>query len=389
MKKILFALPLFFFSFISNAQKLEGKWAFEKMNFFGNIIYFDDSKADKEKLINAWIKMNEAENDKELKNEIIKNTDPIYEIAKQIFKSDIEFKGLELSYTTELTTGKLNYNSQGSDDKIKRKEVQIHLKYYENTGYSIMTFPMFGDFHLNEKLKVVLKTNKLVLEAIPDPSEDVMGAFIIYYGKGNEASKTNSDNVSIPNVKIGNQVWMQKNLDTDRFRNGDLIAEAKTAEEWKKASELGQPAWCNNQYNKPEVGKLYNWYAVNDPRGLAPKGWRIPTGPEVVTLANFLGGRDEASKKMKTTDKWIADKPGTNSNASGFSAMPAGTRSSDGKYWNFSITAYFWTSDRSSDEIRPALNFGLGSGPLGYYAFFFGEGCSVRCIENYKPRSSN
>lgn len=89
------------------------------------------------------------------------------------------------------------------------------------------------------------------------------------------------DNYS--SITIGNQIWMLPNLNVSRFRNGDLIQEAIFDEDWKRLGEEGKPAWCHydNDLNKGEVfGKLYNWYAVNDPRGLAPKGWHIPTDEE-------------------------------------------------------------------------------------------------------------
>ena len=81
----------------------------------------------------------------------------------------------------------------------------------------------------------------------------------------------------------GPQVWMRKNLDVSTFRNGDPIPYAKTAEEWKAAGDNKQPAWCyydNDTVNFKKYGGLYNWYAVNDPRGLAPEGYHIPTDEE-------------------------------------------------------------------------------------------------------------
>jgi len=178
---------------------------------------------------------------------------------------------------------------------------------------------------------------------------------------------------------IGQQVWTTENLNTDRFRNGDLIAEAKTTEEWEKAAKNGQPAWCYYD-NRMQYGKLYNWYAVNDPRGLAPKGWHIPSQQEVEVLVNFLGGKDEAGKKMKTTNLWITESG--NNNSSGFSAMPGGFRSSEGRFWNAHHVVEFWTTSLSSDEIRPVIKFKLGTGPFGYYLAFFGDGCYVRCVKN-------
>jgi len=188
-----------------------------------------------------------------------------------------------------------------------------------------------------------------------------------------------TDAVTAEKGAIGQQVWATENLNTDRFRNGDLIAEAETAEAWQQAAKNGQPAWCYYD-GKTQFGKLYNWYAVNDPRGLSPKGWHIPTKAEVETLVNFLGGKEEAAKKMKTTNLWITESG--NNNSSGFSAMPGGSRNSEGKFWNAYHVGEFWTSSLSSNEIRPVIKMSMGTGPLGYYLAFFGEGCYVRCIKN-------
>src|SRR6185436_5977257 len=74
-------------------------------------------------------------------------------------------------------------------------------------------------------------------------------------------------------VTIGTQTWMSRNLDVSRFRNGEPIPEARTTEEWIEAGKNGRPVWCYYE-NKPELGviygRLYNWFAVADPRGLAP-----------------------------------------------------------------------------------------------------------------------
>src|SRR6188508_2434374 len=88
------------------------------------------------------------------------------------------------------------------------------------------------------------------------------------------------DQPNYTSIKIGQQVWMGQNLNADSFRNGETIMEAKSAEEWIKAGNEGKPAWCyyeNSIENGRKYGKLYNWFAINDPRRLAPKGWHIPT----------------------------------------------------------------------------------------------------------------
>ena len=105
-------------------------------------------------------------------------------------------------------------------------------------------------------------------------------------------------------VTIGTQTWTTKNLNVATFRNGDAIPRAKTDKEWKAAGDNKQPAWCyyeNKTTNGTKYGKLYNWFAVNDARGLAPTGYHIPTDEEWTVLSTFLGVEDAAGKKMKST----------------------------------------------------------------------------------------
>lgn len=113
---------------------------------------------------------------------------------------------------------------------------------------------------------------------------------------------------AIKEVKIGEQVWMGANLNVEKFRNGDPIPQAKTKSEWIKASEDKKPAWCyyqNNPQNGVIYGKLYNWYAVNDPRGLAPKGWHIPTRNEWDELISTLKKDfNDVNEALKTKIGW-------------------------------------------------------------------------------------
>ena len=80
---------------------------------------------------------------------------------------------------------------------------------------------------------------------------------------------------SLPSIKIGKQVWLSRNLNVAIFANGDSLIEAGTAMEWKEAVDKKQPAWCyydNKSVNGTKYGRLYNWYAVHDSRGLCPAG---------------------------------------------------------------------------------------------------------------------
>ena len=134
----------------------------------------------------------------------------------------------------------------------------------------------------------------------------------------------------------------------DKFRNGDPIPEAKTEGEWKAYGDEGEAAWCyydNDPKYGEKYGKLYNWYAVNDPRGLAPKGWHIPTDAEWTELTDYLGGEKKAGAKMKSKKGWGHGNNGTNS--SGFSGLPGGYRYYgyfDGSFKNVGHFGLWWSS---------------------------------------------
>jgi len=184
-------------------------------------------------------------------------------------------------------------------------------------------------------------------------------------------------------VRIGSQVWTAENLNVDRFRNGDPIPQAKTDEEWKRAGENQQPAWCNygnDSKNGESYGKLYNWYAVNDRRGLAPQGWHIPSDAEWTQLTDFLGGESIAGAKMKSTSGWKDNGNGTNT--SGFNGLPGGYRDIYGTFNYIGYLGGWWSSAESntSGAWCRALYCDLGS--------IFREynnkevGLSVRCLRD-------
>jgi uncharacterized protein (TIGR02145 family) len=132
--------------------------------------------------------------------------------------------------------------------------------------------------------------------------------------------------VALPTIVIGNQQWMEKNLEVTSYRNGELIPEVSGPTAW---ATLTTGAWCwydNDPANGAIYGKLYNWYAVADPRGLCPAGWHVPSDAEWTTLGTTLGGTSVAGAKMKSTSSlWTtSNTPGDNS--SGFAGLPGGSR---------------------------------------------------------------
>jgi len=175
-------------------------------------------------------------------------------------------------------------------------------------------------------------------------------------------------------VAIGDQEWMAQNLNVAIFRNGDAIPEAKTIEEWKQAYKNESAAWCyynNDAKNGEKYGKLYNWYAVNDPRGLAPVGWHVPTDAEWRTMIEALGGMGAAFEKMK--------------DPAGFAAVPAGARDYKSCAFHALNNITFWWSSSKNDKWNAwyhAMHFGYKQ--VGRDNGGMNAGHSVRCVKDKK-----
>jgi len=186
-------------------------------------------------------------------------------------------------------------------------------------------------------------------------------------------------------VTIGTQVWMTKNLDVATFRNGDPIPQAKTDEEWANAWENKQPAWCyydNDPANGEKYGKLYNWYAVNDSRGIAPDGYHIPSDAEWRKLTDFLGGEYVAGAKMKSKSGWKNDGNGTNESA--FSGLAGGYRYGSGTFYTdgVGVESSWWSSSEGDTSVAWGRYLYYNSGNVNVGKYDKGAGLSVRCLRD-------
>jgi uncharacterized protein (TIGR02145 family) len=187
-------------------------------------------------------------------------------------------------------------------------------------------------------------------------------------------------------VTICNQTWMQSNLNVSHYRNGDVIPQVTDPTAW---SSLTTGAWCyynNDTANGTVYGKLYNWYAVNDPRGLSPLGWHVPTDAEWTNLTGCLGGESLAGGKMKATTLW--DSPNTGaSNSCGFTSLPGGVRYSNGTFQFKGYSSNFWTS--TLDWISTLNNTAFYRNNVSVNASVFrgndgniNNALSVRCVKD-------
>jgi uncharacterized protein (TIGR02145 family) len=224
----------------------------------------------------------------------------------------------------------------------------------------------------------------------------ILGITLVYSCSSSSDSTDENGNTSTPvtdvdgntyqTVVICNQTWTKNNLNVSKYRNGDIIPQVTNAAQW---ANLTTGAWCyynNDPATGATYGKLYNWFAVNDPRGLAPTGYHIPSDLEWISLTTCLGGVGYAGSKMKEigTLHWLS--PNTDAtNLSGFTALPAGNRSFyDGTFSLIQRETAWWSSTQagtSTDAWTRGLYYASGVAVLrnDMKKKF---GLSIRCIKD-------
>lgn len=200
-------------------------------------------------------------------------------------------------------------------------------------------------------------------------------------GYGSEMNFTSSASGTIT---ICSQVWMDKNLTVSTYRNGDPIPLVTNAATW---ASLTTGAYCyhnNDPASEAIYGKIYNWYAVNDPRGLAPLGWHVPTSAEWGTMITCLGGSSVAGGALKETgtSHWASPNTGA-TNSSGFTALPGGYRANTGTYSSVPGTITFWWT---STQVNATDAFEKGventSGNILNASYVKEAGSYVRCVKD-------
>ena len=194
-------------------------------------------------------------------------------------------------------------------------------------------------------------------------------------------------------VLIGDQCWFAENLRNEYYENGDAIPSNLSDSDWDNTTSgavtvYGEDAGCDNYspdidscdpaQSLNEFGRLYNWYAVDDARGLCPSGWHIPSDGEWTVMTDHLGGESIAGGQMKTDYGWYDGGDGTNS--SGFSGLPGGYHYSG--FFDLAGNFGFWwsSSPDGSDAWSRSLDYYVEYVYRDLYDPEFGF--SVRCIKD-------
>jgi uncharacterized protein (TIGR02145 family) len=179
-------------------------------------------------------------------------------------------------------------------------------------------------------------------------------------------------------VKIGSQIWMKENLKVSRYQNGDPIPTNLSHNEWEKTTSGAFAIYDNDAANNTNYGKLYNWYAVTDSRGLCPVDWHVPSEEEWIYLEDFINKANIAKGKKRESNWWRF-----------FSGLRGGRRSNDGHYNFIAMDGFWWSTteitsgcvDLNQNAIDLALNkyfFDLAFGGCNHKQY----GYSVRCLRD-------
>lgn len=186
---------------------------------------------------------------------------------------------------------------------------------------------------------------------------------------------------SYPVVRIGAQWWFAENLRTQQYRNGDTIPSLPQAQDWRFTRQGAQAVYRSEEAMLAAYGRLYNWYAVTDPRGLCPEGWHVPTAAEWDTLTAALGSDSVVGGMLKDTAYW--DPPNTGAtNASGFNGRPGGARSERGDSLFEGAYGYYWTSTLDGADKAVFRFLGTYNTDLYRGSSEPQDGFSCRCVKD-------
>ena len=186
-------------------------------------------------------------------------------------------------------------------------------------------------------------------------------------------------------VQIDGQLWMAENLKVTHYNNGDEIPNITNNSSWLSIFTGAYGDYDNNPANSETYGRLYNWYTVDDDRGVCPDGWHVPSDEAYTILIDYLGGTSVAGGKMKGTglDHWHSPNAGA-TNESGFTGLPSGFRYwADGNYYYMGEYNYFWTSSEGFEPpYAPFRTLRYDNTWVYGQDYAKQHGFSIRCLKD-------
>lgn len=217
-----------------------------------------------------------------------------------------------------------------------------------------------------------------------------------------QGTVTDIDGNTYSTVIIGDQEWMAENLRVSRYRNGDALLFDQPFKEWQKSSEGIWAYYDNDQSYNNLYGKLYNWYATIDSRGLCPTGWRVPTDEDWQILTEFVdpnawGNNNTLGTKLKSRrqvnsplggeystnvhPRWDEHSTKYGTDNFGFGALPGGTYTQGNSFTHLGQFAYFWSTTESQEKQAWVRSIKFSNRGMSRGQYLKSIGLSVRCIK--------
>lgn len=268
--------------------------------------------------------------------------------------------------------------------KPNEKDTKVYFEYKVSTESNFHQKLVSGSYTGTDSIKITLDLSDLTANA----------EYSFKFTATNAAGKVSSNESKFSTyvvrdydgnlyhvIKIGNQYWLQENLKTSHYADGTVIPNVTDGEAWTSLRTPGY-CWYNNDSELGKVyGGLYNWYTISSPKVLIA-GYHVPSDNEFTTLVNYLGGFEKATEKMKDAsgkywDLGYGEKEPNNS--SGFTALPAGSRYTNGGTATFGelrINNFIFTST-IGEEIGGC--FSVNGGLCGVLKNW---GISIRLIKD-------
>lgn len=277
------------------------------------------------------------------KNQIVVKV-PMGAASGKVFVTIHNLKSNELNFKVK---NPVMISSILPDSAFSGEEVSISGSGFgDSKGSSLVAFPSAY------ASKIKLWSESLIKLLVPFGSKTGKVSVIVDSVKSNDVNFVVRRTIDSDTVKIGNQVWSIKNLDVVTYRNGDIIPEVTDPTQWMNTNT---GAWCyfnNNPDNGKIYGRMYNGYAVKDPRGLAPAGWHIPSESELAELSDSCGGDNEAGLKLKEMgfEHFKGGRGGTNE--SGFTGLPGGYREASGTFRSIGVIGIFWSDTELQNDTN-------------------------------------
>lgn len=286
------------------------------------------------------------------------------------FKFETSTRGI---YILNVITPEKNYSAKLISISNNSNSKFLNLEKI-NSNYQLKNnFEIFEDFPFNfgDNLQLTAYCSVGKLNYFSSPSNDY--TYVFEFGEEipvceNTPLIKDIDGKYYLTVQIGSQCWMQQNLKTTTFRNGDPIPNVQNSSIWKELTTAAFVWYENNIIWKNSYGALYNFYTIQDSRGICPAGWHVPSEQEWQTLLNFAGGQNSTTgNKLKSCrqidspigdecatyehPRWIKDVYGGNYGTDDyyFSALPGGTNNYEGNFFDLGASNYLWSSTEAWD----------------------------------------